>query len=240
MSREIAIRVPSEIGSYVREQPGSASETVLMLASNLYKGRQHVTLADPGAGEDRLKIRLDRRVLRFIRRATHSKDATAAVRKLLLWGYEGRALPAAPSRPMLGGRRAIPALVAPISLPRPSPAGESWEGVQIPTGLVPAHPSRGMALASWQGTSAVPSLPASECPPQVPAPVSRILEAIPERVLVIGLPIALLVGAYFFLKWLSVLGSAGKVAGGVAAASVAPSVAVWTPQAATGLGALFL
>jgi hypothetical protein len=75
----------------------------------------------------------------------------------------------------------------------------------------------------------------------VPAPVSRIVEAIPVPVLAIGLPVAMLAGGYFLLKWLGGLASAGKIVAGVAtAAKVAPSIAAWTPQAAAGLGALFL
>jgi hypothetical protein len=71
--------------------------------------------------------------------------------------------------------------------------------------------------------------------------VSRIVEAIPVSVLAIGVPVAMLAGAYFLLKWFSGLASAGKVVAGVAtAAKVAPSIAAWTPQSAAGLGALFL
>jgi hypothetical protein len=51
----------------------------------------------------------------------------------------------------------------------------------------------------------------------------------------------LLVLFWYGLKWLSAIGSAGKVVTGVAtAAKVAPAVAAWTPQVAAGLGALFL
>jgi hypothetical protein len=51
----------------------------------------------------------------------------------------------------------------------------------------------------------------------------------------------LLVLFWYGLKWLGAVGSVGKVVGGVAtAAKVAPTVATWTPQAAAGLGPLFL
>jgi hypothetical protein len=76
---------------------------------------------------------------------------------------------------------------------------------------------------------------------QVAAPVGRIVEAIPLPVLAVGLPVALLVGGYLLSKWLSGLSAAAKVVAGVArTATVAPAVAAWTPQAAAGLGALFL
>ncbi|MGA2072564.1 MAG: hypothetical protein ABSH52_03595 [Terriglobia bacterium] len=233
--------MPSEIGAFVRKQGGSATETILAIASDVYKRRERVTLSDPGPGQDRLKIRLEPRALRFIRAATRSRNSTSAIRKLLLWGYEARALPASPSRRFLKAGVIPVAPVAATLLPGPSVGGESWAGVEIPAAAIPAHPSRGMALTAWQGGAEVSSLPPSDCPPELPAPVSHTLEAIPVRVLAIGLPIALMVGAYFFLKWVSVLTSAGKVAAGVAtAAKVAPSVATWAPQAAAGLGALFL
>ena len=44
MSRELAIRVPSEIGGWVRQQPGSASETILALAKDAWKRGHHITL----------------------------------------------------------------------------------------------------------------------------------------------------------------------------------------------------
>jgi hypothetical protein len=239
MSRELAIRVPSEIGAWVRQQPGSATDTTLALAKVVWQRRQTIGVHDPGPGNDRLKVRLEPGALRFIRAATHSRDTTAAVRKLLFWGAEGRALPAAFSRPLSSGRVIAPAPVR--SVPSALPSGESWAGVRIPAGVVPAYPvaalrpSAGWLPASQQVSESEP--PAFE----VPAPVSRIVEAVPVPVIAIVLPVAFLVGGYFVLKWLSGLASAGKVVAGVAtAAKVAPVVAAWTPQAAAGLGALFL
>lgn len=242
MNRELTLRVPSEIGAWVRQQPGSASETVLALAGDVYKRRQAVRVRDCGPGDDRLKIRLEPRAVRFIRAATHSRDATAAVRKLLCWGY-GRTLPAAPSHPVLSGRVAASALVAPALLPRPSPAGENWEGVRIPAGSVPACPHPGMALVRSNLPSSFPV--SAESPAfDVPAPVSRVIEAMPVPVLAIGIPVAFLVGGYFLLKWLVGLTAAAKLVAGTAgvakAAAVAPTVAAWTPQAAAGLGAVLL
>jgi hypothetical protein len=180
---------------------------------------------------------MEPRALRFIRAATHSRETASAIRKLLRFGKEGRALRAAPSRAFLKASVMPVVPLAAISRPRLS----DWEGVHIPAGAIPAHSSRGMALASWQGASAVPCLPASDVPEvEVPASVSHAVLSIPERVLAIGLPIVLLAGAYFFLKWLSLLGSAGKVAAGMATAAKVAPVAEWMPQAATGLGALFL
>jgi hypothetical protein len=42
MSRELAIRVPPEIGGWVRQQP-AASETVLVLAKDAWKRGQQTT-----------------------------------------------------------------------------------------------------------------------------------------------------------------------------------------------------
>lgn len=241
MSRELTIRVPSEIGAWVRQQPGSASETVLAVAGDVYKRRQAIGVRDPGPGDDRLRVRVEPRAVQFIRAATHSRDATAAIRKLLCWGY-GRALPAAPSYPVLSGRTVEPAPgSALVSLRRPSPAGESWAGVRIPAGSVPACPRPEMALARYNP----PSLPASNSPAfELPAPVSRVIEVLPVPILAIGIPVAFMVGGYFLLKWLGGLTAAAKVVVGAAGvakvAAVAPTVAVWTPQAAVGLGALFL
>jgi len=279
MSRELAIRIPCEIGAWVRQQPGSATQTVLALAKAVWQNRQSIRVHDPGAGDDRLKVRLDPRVLRFIRAATHSRDGTTAIRKLLLWGSESRALPSPSVCASLP--HAVPA--PPTALVRPEPVtslpvrrsvagrpswmayrnprtpeeheeyraflasnmrayGESWAGVMIPAGSVPAHPSHGMALAQFQPRPPLPSLRESEGPAfELPAPWSRIVEAIPTLVLAIGLPVAMLAGAYFLLKWLSGHASAGKVVASVATtAKVAPTVAAWMPQAAAGLGALFL
>jgi hypothetical protein len=226
MSREIAIRIPSEIGDWVRQKPGSTTETVLALAGDLYKRREYVTLADPGPGDDRLKIRLQPRALQFIRAVTHSRNGTAALRKLLLWGYERRALPAAPSRRVLSASATV---TAPISVPRLSAGGENWEGVYIPAGAIPAHPSRAMALASWHEGANVSNLPASERPPTLG-------EIMLHGVLPLAGLVLLLFGKPIF-NWLF----GGKLAAvGAMTAKAVPSVAAWTPQAATGLGALFL
>ena len=42
MSRELSIRVPPEISVWVRQQPGSVSETAYALARGLYERRQEV------------------------------------------------------------------------------------------------------------------------------------------------------------------------------------------------------
>jgi hypothetical protein len=118
---------------------------------------------------------------------------------------------------------------------------ENWAGVRVPAGSVPAYPVAALRpSAGWLPVSQ--QVAESERPAfELPALVSRIVEAIPLPVLAIGLPVAMLAGAYFLLKWLSGLASAGKVVAGVAtAAKVAPTIAAWTPQSAAGLGALFL
>ena len=71
MSRELAIRVSSEIGAFVRSQPGSATETVMGLAKAIWQRRQSIRVHDPGPGDARLKVRLEPHALRFIRAATH-------------------------------------------------------------------------------------------------------------------------------------------------------------------------
>ena len=228
MSRELAIRVPSEIGAFVRSQPGSATETVLALAGDLYKRREHITLADPGPGDDRLKICLQPRVLQFIRATTHSRNGTAALRKLLLWGHK-RALPAAPSRRVLRAGAIAAPPVAPILVHGPSAGAENWEGVYIPAGAIPAHPSRAMPLPTWRGAVEVPRLPASERPPTVG-------EIIVHGVLPLAGLVLLLFGKPIF-NWLF---GAKLAAVGAMTAKALPSVAAWTPQAATRLGALFL
>jgi hypothetical protein len=252
MSRELAIRVPSEIGGYVRSQHGSASEVVLSLAEALYKSKQAIRVADPGAGEDRVKIRVTPRVIQFVRAATHSRDTAVAFRKLLLWGARGRPLPehrraALPLKhePATGLAQQEPRAIAAPVAPRCTDNGEDWNGVKIPAGAVPGYPSPGMQIARYNVPPVYLGLQSAESarlalrePETV---LSRVLQAIPVPVLAVGIPIAFMAGGYLVLKALGGLFGGGVATGAktaIGAARVAPTIAVWVPKAASGLGAL--
>ena len=246
MSRELAIRLPSEIGAWVRQQPGSSSEVAYALAKAAWQCRQDIPVHDPGPGEDRLKVRLSPRALRFIRGATHSRDATAALRKLLLWGYQGRVLPASPS---LTRSLPVPKSRADAAIVR-SPASASLvplaplQLLNTSDGRAIAFGSDGRPVLGDAGLLVSPVVADLVGRPAVslPAlPASSILSRIPERVFTVVLPLAFLASVCFLGRWLT----AGKVVAGAAgtapkAAAVAPTVAAWTPSAASGLGALFV
>jgi hypothetical protein len=195
-----------------------------------------------------LKFHLGPRVLRFIRGATHSRDATTALRKLLFWGYEGRALSASPSvsrsLPVSKPTVSAPIVRSPVPLVSRAPRQllSASDGRVIPFGfdgrplLGDAALSISPVVADLVGRPAV-SLSA--------LPVSSIVSRIPERVFTVVLPLAFLAAVCFLGRWLTAVSSAGKVVAGAAgtaakAATVAPTVAAWTPSAASGLGALFL
>jgi hypothetical protein len=252
MSREVTIRLPQEIGAWVRRQPGSCTETVLKLAGGLWEGRRSLSVRDPGPGEDRLKVRLSARALRFIREATHSRDATTALRKLLLWGYEGRALSASPSvsrslpvsKPIVGA--AIVRSPAPL-VPRASPQLlRSSAGHVIEFGS-DGQPLLGDATLSISPVVAdlVPSRATADAPLGPLSPLGWILRLIPERaftaIVTIAVPLGFLLVLCFFGRWVTGLDSVGKLAGsaGPTGMRVAPTIATWEPQAATGLGVLF-
>jgi hypothetical protein len=245
MSREVTIRLPQEIGAWVRQQPGSCTKTVLGLAGGLWEGRRSLSVRDPGPGEDRLKVRLSARALRFIRGATHSRDATAALRKLLLWGYQG-ALPESPSLtrslPVPRSRVSAAIVRSPASaslVPRaPRQLLSASDGRVIPFGF------DGRPLLGDAALSISPVVAALVGRPAVSLS-SSIVSRIPERVFTVVLPLAFLAAVCFLGRWLTAVSSAGKVVAGAAgtaakAATVAPTVAAWTPSAASGLGALFL
>jgi len=250
MSRELAIRVPSEIGAWVRQQPGSCTETVLGLARGLWEGRRSLSLGDPGPGVDRLKFRLSPRVLQFVRGATHSRDATAALRKLLLWGYQG-ALPESPSLtrslPVPRSRVSAAIVRSPASaslVPRASP-----QLLRSSAGRVIEFGSDGRPLLGDAALSVSPVVAdlvarrsARAAVSLSALPVSSIVDRIPERVFTVVLPLAFLAAVYFLGRWLTALSSAGKVVAGAAGTvpMAAPAIATWTPEAAAGLGVLFV
>jgi len=244
MARELAIRIPVEIGAWVRRQPGSFTDVVVTLAKNAWQRRQEITVPDPGPGEDRLKVRLAPRVLQFVRAVTHSRDATAALRKLLLYGYQGGALPA-PSRPAPIRSRPPVTIEVPRSLPPRTPS-------QVRTSVVlngilyggDGHPLMGDAAQFLRGRAESPVLVREDLAVKNPL-VNRIVGILPVPVLAVGVPIAFIGGAYLALKWLGPLLGGGAAAGtkiGIGAATVgaktAPAVAAWVPKVATGLGAL--
>jgi len=237
MSRELAIRVPSEIGAWVRQQSGSATETVLVLAKGVWNRRESIGVVDPGSGTDRLKIRLEPRALQFIRAATHSRDATAAVRKLLAWGY-GRALPASPSHPRV---LPIPRIVA----PRVQTVPELLVEPQLESALPEMLP--GASVASLPGwiADAPYSTYSSEISAIEARPVAGIetQDALPAFWWDIwkepGAWILLLLAGYALWRWLSSQPVATATTASVGTANAAPRIAIWKPQVPTGLGAFF-
>ncbi len=244
MGRELAIRVSPEIGAWVRQQSGSASEVTLSLARTLWKRRQTLRLADPGVGEDRVKLRLNSRVIQFVRGATHSRNTATTFRKLLLWGAKGCVLPEDRPAPLPVGaevvkRKPVRTLVPskPCALIEPQ-RREDWRGVVIPAGFVPAHPSPHMPVARYNVPPVyLPAQPHAESS----AHAQGILQAIPVPVSAIGIPAVLIVGGYYALKLLGGFFGGGAVTGAKAAlttATVAPKIAQWVPQIAKGLGVL--
>jgi len=259
MTRELTIRLPSEISAWVRKQPGSCSETVLKLARSLWEGRRGVRLSDPGPGDDRLRLRASPRLLRFIRDATHSKDATVALRKLLWWGWKEEALPASssPVKSLPVPRPSAATLGRSSLMPRPSvvgpgspPKSSATRLLQTSTGRMiefrDGHPVLGAAALSLSPIVAdLVSRP--RAPSEVPAgplsPFGWLLRLIPERafaiIMTVAVPFCFLTLLGFFGKWLTALNSAGKIASSASMKSAPRGVAAWTPQAATGLGRLF-
>jgi hypothetical protein len=237
MSRELAVRVPSEIGAWVRQQPGSCTETAVGLAKGLWKGRQGISLGDPGPGDDRLKFRVPVRVLQFLRVATHSRDTTAALRKLLRWGYQGGALPASPSL-----ARSLPA-------PKPivseaivySPARASGQLLRTSDGRAIQFGGDGRPIG---GDAALFSSPivgdllavreksALAC---VDAWPLRLLECAAQNPLVVLAVGWMLWKAFRFLWPVMTAANTATAAGAVAAA---PKIAGWLPKVASGLGEL--
>jgi len=243
MSREIAIRVPSEIGAFVRQQQGSSTDVAVAIAKDVWKSRQEITARDPGPGEDRLKFRLPPRVLQFVRAVTHSRDATAAVRKLLLYGYQGGALPA-PSRPVPISSRPPVTIEVPRSLPPRTPSQVTASVVLngIPYGG-DGHPLMGDAALFLLGRSESPVLAREDLAVKNPL-VNRVIETLPAPVIAVGLPVILVGGGYLALKFFGGLLGGGAATGAkmgigaAAAARTAPAIAAWAPKVAAGLGAL--
>jgi hypothetical protein len=232
MSRELAVRVSPEIAAWVRQQqPRSATETVLALATAVYRRRQAVSLGDPGPGDDRLKVRLAPRVLQFLRPATHSRDATTALRKLLRWGYEGGMLPASQSLRSLPQARIVETRLLPAS------QTAVVRSVQFQGAL---HPDRYTEYRRLQAAAVL--APAAKVSAIVLEDEPALFLAIVKAALpLVGFALLFFGGPIW--RWLFG-GAAGTAAGAAAtaakAATVAPTIAAWTPQAAAGLGALFL
>ena len=261
MSRELAIRVPFEIGGWVRQQPGSASETVLALAKDAWKRGRHIALADPGPGESRVKFRAAPRVLTFIRGATHSRDTTSAVRRLLAWGYGGGALPsarvAAPQprvigpQPILSPSPAALLHLTPRRLGRPG-----WMAYRAPGTSEERQEYRAFLTSNMDRYRRAESRRLSaigaaddfvKVQPEVGLSTHGEDSFVMRHPWVLGL--AVVAAAIFGVGMLGMLlfgfgksaTTAAAVAGATAsAAGAVKSVAAWTPQAATGLGAMFL
>lgn len=192
---------------------------------------------DPGPGEDRLKFRAAPRVLAFIRQTTHSRDTTAAVRKLLLWGAEGRALPASPSysRPLFLPAARIPGNETVLSSGSEAPrvTAENWRDDPIVTERAAAVTSEEEAGQWYASPDVSESVSIKNSGPVSAAGIFL------DTLLVMSFTALIFGAAYYVLRWLgNELTSAGKVLTGMTKA--APQMAEWAPQAAGSLGALFL
>jgi hypothetical protein len=180
----------------VRQQSGSASEVAYALAKAAWERRQDIPVRDPGAGDDRLKFHLGPRVLRFIRGATHSRDATTALRKLLFWGYEGRALSASPSvsRSLPVSKPTVSAAIVRSPVPLVSRAPRQLlsasDGRVIPFGF------DGRPLLGDAALSISPVVADLVGRPTVSLS-SSIVDRIPERVFTVVLPLVFLAAVCF-------------------------------------------
>ncbi len=243
---ERAIRVPAAIGAWVRQQPGSVTETVLALTEDVYRRRQIVTLPDPGPGEDRLKFRLAPRVLAFVRKATHSRESTAGVRKLLLWGFEGRDLPRSPS---YSCPLPLPATYDTPSVPPMRPDSEASQAIALRYRENPLIAQRTVAVElsrkaeRWFGRPGASEAFSAEGAGVAKREAEVVGAPSPltfsELVVVVGSLALVLICGYYVVKWVSgAFSSAGELVADMTKAT--PEIAAWTPQAAAGLGALFL
>jgi hypothetical protein len=128
MAREFSVRLAPPLAAFLREQPDSPTKTLLALSRALWERREDVRLPDPGGGPERFKFRLEARLVKFLRRATHSRDTAPSIRRLLAWGMSNLyALPV--SRPsslpsgsvaMVARRVALPVVGGDESLRRGS------------------------------------------------------------------------------------------------------------------------
>jgi hypothetical protein len=92
-SREFSVRVSEELAHWVR-QCGPAKEVIGRIATAARRGLIDADGRDPGPGPERLTVRVPNHALPVIRKLTHSRDNLVALRKLILVGYQARALPA--------------------------------------------------------------------------------------------------------------------------------------------------
>lgn len=94
MSREFSIRIAPELAGWVCRH-GSPGRVIGAVATAAHRGLLRVNVPDPGPGPERVTVRVPERALPLIRELTHSRDSLVALRKLILAGYQARALPSA-------------------------------------------------------------------------------------------------------------------------------------------------
>jgi hypothetical protein len=222
MSREFSVRVAPELASWVCRQ-GPPSRVIGRVATAAHRRMLYVNVPDPGPGPDRLTVRVPERALPVIRELTHSRDSLVALRKLILAGYQARALPSAPG-------------VSVESLPKASGAILARrEQYNSGTGLW--HGTGTLCEASGRILTVDRELSSLSAVEDAPGGLIRFLDAHPvcERFALATLPVAAFGLVLWLLSWVGKPGSA-IVEPTAKAASEVIRDGVWVPSTASTLG----
>ncbi len=231
MSREFSIRISRDLAAWVKRQGASPARVIAGLLSAALSGRLDLAgVRDPGPDSERLTVRIPERALPMIREAAHSRDNLVALRKLIQAGASAsagtRALPGGAPAPSNTTTAALPS--RPLLPARPTPAIAAPRVQMVPQlpGWITDAPlstyAREMAGRDLEGPRDFLQSPSR-------TEVAR-ASLVPGTVWLAGIVLFYL-GRWLFSK------AAATTAG---AGGVAPTVAAWTPQAATGLGRMFL
>jgi hypothetical protein len=229
MSREFSVRVSEDLAAWVRRQ-GPPSRVLGAVASAAHRGHLRADVPDPGPGSERLTVRVPERALPRIRELTRSRDSLVGLRKLLLAGYQGKALPGSmverPALPVRTSTSPLRALSAPQSKPDPvhCPSTPTW-----------GSPSRYLnPSALYQAQEVKPSTPsplAENAPKGFQAVLAR--HPVMLSVLLTAFPLLGLLLLFLFAKPRQ--SARAKV---LPAVSPLPKDSSWVPEAASRLSRL--
>lgn len=231
-TKEFSVRIEPKLAAWVKDQEFSASELLMRIGSAGYHGKLNLAVPDPGAGSERITVRLTPRALSALREMTGSRKSLIALRRTFAAGASGRLLPPAPApapkvltpRPQPGqiereGVRAI----------RPMPETSPGSILRDPEPLEPG-PVSGASLSGWATGLSLSSYGESAAPAsrvENESPVSQLWADLLWNPAFYVLVACIIYGLY---KWLFAGGSVAGITAGAAAVPVAPDVP-WNPQA---------
>lgn len=245
MRKEFSVRLAPQLAQWVKQQRLSASELVMAIAAAGYHGKLNLAVNDPGAGPERVTVRIAPRALSAIREMTESRENLVALRRVIAAGASARMLPPAPaSAPRIPAPRVQPGQIEREEVRAVPPMPETPPGsfLRDPEPLQ-LGPVSGASLPGWitdAPLSTYPGAPSPESSYSIPGAAPRSASEALAQSEIWKDPyflLAMVIAGYALYKlfrWLLADNSVAGAPTAAVAAPVAPDVS-WIPRPISGI-----